>query len=131
MAQSYESYADFWPAYLDDHKNHVTRTLHLFGTGLAIGLIVKGLIEMHPIGTPFALVFALVALYIPGWCGHFFVDQKKPQTWGHAKWSLMSDFRLFFLFITGQMMKEFKRQDIWKPPQEEAEDGPAQAGQKS
>lgn len=119
MAQTAESYAEFWPQYLDDHKHHVVRTLHLFGTGMAIGLVVKGAIEMHPIGTPFALLFALVALYIPGWCGHFFIDRKKPETWGTPLWSLMSDFRLLSLFVTGQMMKEFKRLGIWKPPQED------------
>lgn len=118
MTQSAPSYADFWPLYLEDHKHHVTRTLHLFGTGLAIGLAIKAVLQLHPLGTPFALLFALFAAYVPGWSGHFFVDQKKPATWGNPLWSLMSDFRLFFLFVTGQMMKEFRRLGIWKPPQE-------------
>ncbi|CBI30431.3 unnamed protein product, partial [Vitis vinifera] len=40
---------------------------------------------------------------------HFFVEGNVPATFGHPIWSLLCDFKMFGLMLTGQMDKEIKR----------------------
>ncbi|XP_020241096.1 uncharacterized protein LOC109819689 [Asparagus officinalis] len=43
------------------------------------------------------------------WYSHFFVERNAPATFGHPLWSLLCDFRMFGLMMTGRMEKEIKR----------------------
>ncbi|KAK9120396.1 hypothetical protein Syun_018013 [Stephania yunnanensis] len=43
------------------------------------------------------------------WYNHFFVEGNVPTTFGHPIWSLMCDFKMFGLMLTGRMDGEIKR----------------------
>ena len=97
--QKLTSYAAFWPFYLHEHAKPVCRALHYIGTSGVIGLAIAGfwldnlsLLWLMPV---FGYGFA--------WAAHFFVENNKPATFTHPLWSLISDFRMYGLFITGRL----------------------------
>lgn len=99
------SYAEFWRHYLDEHRHPVNRRLHLVGTGLALGLLAVALVALD---WRF-LVAAVLAGYGFAWLGHFAVEHNRPATMRRPVWSLVSDLRMFALFVTGRLGDELGR----------------------
>jgi hypothetical protein len=108
MSERFKSFAEFWPYYLREHAKPVTRALHFAGTGAGLLLFLFALLS----GNYWLLLVALICGYGPAWIGHFFVEKNRPATFRHPFWSLIADFRMFFLFITGQLGAELRRQGI-------------------
>ena len=102
------TYAEFWPYYLGEHRLPRTRTLHFFGTGLAV-IVLVGAIIMQ---AWWFLLAAVVCGYLFAWIGHFFVERNKPATFTYPLWSLYSDFRMFGYWLTGRLDSELKRHSI-------------------
>ncbi|MEM9168719.1 MAG: DUF962 domain-containing protein [Pseudomonadota bacterium] len=98
-------YAEFWPRYLREHAEPGTRTLHFIGTGLTFVALAAALIFGR-----WALL-ALVPLlgYGFAWAGHALVERNRPATFTHPLWSLISDYRMFFLWTTGRLDAELAR----------------------
>jgi len=95
----YESFGDFYPYYLNEHKDRICRRLHFLGTGLVLLTLV------------FAMYFrswpALMALPLVGygfaWVGHFFFEHNKPATFKYPFYSLIGDFVMFRDMLTGRI----------------------------
>lgn len=98
MEQRYTRFTDFYPFYLEQHQNVISRRLHVVGTALVICVIVWGLGSGH-FG---ALWLAPVFGYGFAWVGHFFFERNRPATFAYPIYSLMGDFRLFFDCLTGR-----------------------------
>jgi hypothetical protein len=96
MTQPIATYAEFWPHYLRAHSKPATRALHYVGTALALAALFDGLSGNLP-----ALAAAVFYGYAFAWIGHFFVEKNRPATFTHPWWSLISDFRMFWLFLVG------------------------------
>ncbi len=98
MAERLATYGDFWLFYLREHARPRTRALHYIGTALVIVLAVVG-----------ALVDARAFWLMPfagygfAWFAHGAVEHNKPATFTHPWWSLVSDFRMFFLAVGGRL----------------------------
>jgi len=108
MAERFATYAEFWPHYLREHSRSETRWFHYFGTGLAILCVVFALTAQ----AWWYLAFAFVAGYGPAWFSHAMIERNRPATFTHPWWSLISDFRMYFLAISGKLGRELARHQI-------------------
>ncbi len=99
MSDKIATYAEFWPYYLREHSGANTRNLHYVGTAIAILLFLRFLFT----GSLWYLLAAVVSGYFFAWVGHFWLEKNRPATFTYPLWSLYSDFRMFFLWISGKL----------------------------
>lgn len=103
-----QSFEEFWPYYVSQHRNPTCRRLHFAGTTLAMGCIA-----ISP-AVPAALLAAPVVGYGLAWIGHFAFEKNRPASWGGARaavWSLRGDLRMWGYMVRGLMDAEVERFD--------------------
>jgi hypothetical protein len=100
------TYPEFWRGYLAAHADPRTRALHYFGTLAGLALLATAGIERDWRW----LVAAPVAGYAFAWLGHVIFEHNRPETFGHPAWSLVSDFRMLGLFVSGRLGRELRRE---------------------
>jgi hypothetical protein len=96
---SFASFREFYPFYLDEHRNPTCRRLHFAGTALLLALLVAtfatgrwGLLWLLPVvGYGFA------------WVGHFVFEKNRPATFSHPLYSLRGDFAMFVDILRGRI----------------------------
>jgi hypothetical protein len=94
----YRTFEDFYPFYLTEHVNPVSRRLHVIGTSLVVLCLILAMI----FGDGRWLIAMPVIGYGFAWVGHFFFEKNKPATFKYPAFSLMGDFRLWFETVTGK-----------------------------
>ncbi len=94
-----KTFAEFWPFYVREHSRAGTRLLHAAGTITSTVLLVFLLATGRWRWLPLVLVVG----YAAAWVGHFFVERNRPATFGHPAWSMISDFKMVWLTLTGRL----------------------------
>jgi hypothetical protein len=92
------SLKEFYPFYLQEHKNSTSRILHFIGTSLVILLLPAALL-FHDVRL---LILIPFVGYGFAWVGHFFFEKNKPATFKYPAYSLASDFILFWDLLRGK-----------------------------
>ncbi len=113
-ARAIETFEEFWPYYLGEHRDPRTRQLHIFGTAVAIGSLAAYAVTRRP----GFLVSALAGSYGPAWLSHAVVEHNKPATFTYPWWSLRADLKMFSLWLDGQLDRELAGQKIGACAQE-------------
>ncbi|HLN25491.1 MAG TPA: DUF962 domain-containing protein [Patescibacteria group bacterium] len=101
------SFAEFWPIYLREHSQPLTRRLHIIGTLIGLGLLLAAFI-----GGPMLALIGVMVGYSLAWIAHFQVEGNRPATFGHPLWSLRGDLRMTGLFLAGRLEAELRRHQI-------------------
>ncbi len=104
MEKQYKSFQEFYPYYLTEHSKSSTRALHFTGTTLFFILLITGLVRGK------WYYFALLPVFGYGfaWIGHFFFEKNKPATFSYPLWSLISDFKMYFDWLSGRLADQLK-----------------------
>jgi len=95
----FRSFAEFYPYYLSEHRNPVSRALHYIGTWGAILCIALLIIS----GEPLFLLGAFVCGYAFAWFGHFLFEHNRPATFRFPFYSLAGDFRMWWDLNLGKL----------------------------
>lgn len=95
----FTTFADFYPFYLSEHRNRVSRRLHFVGTSIAFTLLIAAVVMQ----IWWLVVLALVQGYAFAWVGHFFFEHNRPATFKYPIFSFMGDWRLWWEIITGKI----------------------------
>lgn len=104
MEKRSQSFAEFYPFYLTEHQNPISRLLHFIGTTLFFVFLIAAFVT----GNVNLLWFCPLMGYGFAWVGHFFFEKNKPATFQYPLWSLASDFKLYFQILAGKQKLKAK-----------------------
>jgi len=89
--KSFNSFKEFYPYYLQEHKNKICRRLHFAGSLVVLAILFYALFS----GNYVYLWLMPVAGYGFAWVGHYFFEQNRPATFTHPFYSLLGDWVMF------------------------------------
>lgn len=108
MAERLESYEEFFPYYLREHAEPATRALHYLAAFASLACLLWGLF----VGPWWVILLMPVAGYGPAWISHAFIEHNKPATFTYPFWSLISDYRMTWLWLTGRLGPHLERAGV-------------------
>ncbi len=101
----YQRFSEFWPYYVSEHANPLTRQLHFWGThNLLFWLLLAALRR-----SPKLFVFAVLSSYAFAWVGHFFVEHNRPATLRYPLLSALGDLQMYRQMWQGTMQGEVEK----------------------
>ena len=97
--ERYQSFAEFYPYYLQEHSNDVCRRLHYVGSLLVLSILGYALFTQQWLWL-LALPFAGYGF---AWVGHFVFEKNKPATFKYPLYSFMGDWVMLKDAFTGRI----------------------------
>ena len=95
--ERYRTFKQFWPFYVSQHMKPWNRKLHFIGTTLVLACLCAS------VWSKWFLATAPLAGYGFAWIGHFFIEKNRPATFTYPFWSLIGDFKMYWLMWRGKM----------------------------
>ena len=95
----FDSFADFYPYYLEEHSDSRCRAMHYVGSSLVLAILGYAVVS----GGLVWLWLLPVVGYGFAWIGHFFFERNRPATFKYPVYSLMGDWVMLFDFLTGRL----------------------------
>ncbi len=91
MKKQYNTFSEFYPFYLSQHRDLTCRRLHFIGSLLVLMLIIYVLFSAN-----WLLLFLTPVIgYGFAWVGHFFFEKNVPATFTYPVYSLIGDWVMF------------------------------------
>lgn len=97
--QSFRTFSEFYPYYLEEHRNSNCRRLHFVGSLLVLLVLAWTVIS----GNLLLLLLLPVIGYGFAWVGHFVFEKNRPATFKYPLYSLMGDWVMFRDMLTGRI----------------------------
>ncbi|MDB4859271.1 DUF962 domain-containing protein [Candidatus Marinimicrobia bacterium] len=95
----FNSFSEFYPFYLSEHKKNLTKIYHMIGSLTVISLIIFSIYSTNYK----YLCFTPIAGYGFAWYSHFFIENNKPATFKYPLYSFIGDWIMFKDIITGKI----------------------------
>ena len=95
----FNSFAEFYPFYLSEHRHPMCRRLHFVGSSLAIACVVAAILDANA----WWIIAALVTGYGFAWSGHAFFEHNRPATFTHPIYSFIGDWTMYKDILTGRI----------------------------
>jgi len=95
----FASFREFYPFYLSEHANRVSRRLHFIGSCGVLVLVALAIVR----GNAWWLLAALLCGYGFAWVGHFFFEKNRPATFKHPLYSFVGDWVMFGDILRGKI----------------------------
>jgi hypothetical protein len=102
MEKQFATFDEFWPFYVQQHENKLSRTLHVAGTTVAMALVATAIVRRRA----WPLLVAPVAGYGLAWAGHLMFEKNMPTSFSHPIWALRAGLQMWLKTMTGQMDAE-------------------------
>jgi hypothetical protein len=99
------SFSEFWPYYMAAHQDPRCRAVHYVGTTGALAAIVATAVTLNPLW----LLAGIVWGYGFAWIGHYGFEKNKPASFVKWWWSLIGDWKMYGLWITGRLRPHIER----------------------
>ncbi len=96
--RKFASFAEFYPFYLDEHRNAACRRIHVVGSALVLVVLAAAIVTRDA----WLLLLMPVVGYGFAWIGHFAFEKNRPATFSHPLYSLMGDWAMFLEIVTGR-----------------------------
>ena len=98
-SERFQTFKEFYPYYLSEHKDITCRRLHFIGTWLIVALwIIVAMTQRWSL-----LWLTPIIGYGFAWFGHAKFEKNKPATFTYPLWSLMGDWKMWFEIMTGKV----------------------------
>lgn len=98
-SERFNSFAEFYPYYLEEHRNPTCRRLHYAGSLLVLVVLGYALLS----GQRLWLLALPVIGYGFAWVGHFAFERNRPATFQYPLYSLMGDWVMLKDMLTGRL----------------------------
>ena len=100
----YRTLREFYPVYLGEHSNRISRRLHFVGTSIGLVLFVSAVVTQMW----WLIAVGFIQAYAFAWVGHFFFERNAPATFKHPLLSFRADFRMYRLMWLGKLDEEIR-----------------------
>ncbi|APX62524.1 DUF962 domain-containing protein [Acinetobacter schindleri] len=92
-------YHEFYRFYLTEHRNIMSRRLHVAGSSIGLYFFSKAIIQRKPK----YFLYGLASGYACAWIGHFIFEKNKPASFKQPLYSFVSDWRMFADVLRGNI----------------------------
>ena len=97
--ERFNSFAEFYPFYLQEHSNDTCRRLHYIGSPLVLSILGYSIANQQ-----WALLWLVpLAGYGFAWVGHFVFEKNRPATFQYPLYSLLGDWVMLKDAFTGRI----------------------------
>ena len=94
-----KDYHQFYRFYLTEHRNIMSRRLHVAGSSIGLYFFSKAILKRKPR----YFIYGLVSGYACAWVGHFVFEKNKPASFKQPLYSFISDWRMFSDVLRGNL----------------------------
>ncbi|OOW12464.1 hypothetical protein MF4642_00850 [Acinetobacter sp. MF4642] len=94
-----KDYHQFYRFYLTEHRNIMSRRLHVAGSSIGLYFFSKAILKRKPR----YFIYGLVSGYACARVGHFVFEKNKPASFKQPLYSFISDWRMFSDVLRGNL----------------------------